>query len=113
MDRIDARTITVNGRTVTLTVEPDDDTTPMDADCYDADDIAAWRADDWRYVVVTVEGPDGATASLGGVEYGQIAGRYIDTDALISDPYVTVTSNTTGAERRTYTMVESLVDELS
>lgn len=111
MEYIDVRTIEVNGRTVTLTIAPDDDTTPMDADCYDADDIAAWRAGDWQYVVVTVTAVDDAVSSMGGVEYGHIAGRTIDTDALIGDPYMGVTEPD-GTER-TYTMVESLVDELS
>jgi hypothetical protein len=46
------------------TVHADDDTSPTDYDCYSAEQIAAWRADEWRFVGVEV------TASAAGVELG-------------------------------------------
>jgi hypothetical protein len=64
------------------TLSPDYDSTPYDADCYDSETIAGWKSDQWSYVgaVVTAsrEGVELGEASLWGLEYGMLCGRFID-----------------------------------
>jgi hypothetical protein len=62
------------GATCRAVVGRDEDSTPDDAECYDPEDIAAWRRDEWSYafytVVVTLaDGTEGG-ATLGGCELG-------------------------------------------
>lgn len=54
-----------DGFDLTVTLEPDDATTPDDFDSYGAADVAAWHRGDWSYVGVVV------TASRAGVELGR------------------------------------------
>lgn len=70
-DTLDSKDITETAREagfpfppgwrVTASTKFDAAATPMDADCYSAKDIAAWKADEWRYVgvIVTVTDEDG------------------------------------------------------
>ncbi len=54
----------------------DTDATPYEADCYDAEDIRRWMADEWRYVgldvrpIVAGQRIDDAAVSLWGIEWG-------------------------------------------
>lgn len=41
--------------TITIKLLPDYDASPTDYDCYDAEQIAAWHRDDWRFVGVIVK----------------------------------------------------------
>lgn len=70
---------------------PDDYCTPADFDCYDADQVRAFNAGDWQFVVMVVEaGRRGIRlgyAALGGCEYGFLPGvegwvSPFDTDYL-------------------------------
>src|SRR4051794_31827750 len=62
----------------TIELHPDYDSDPSESECYDEDDIARFRAGDWRYVgviVTCVMADDGATVTvqssgLWGVEWG-------------------------------------------
>lgn len=72
MDVIEERFIGhADGSVTHMWIEPDHDVSPTDFDCYSPENIAAWRRDEWRYVVVMVSDEDtGGRAILGGVEYG-------------------------------------------
>lgn len=87
----------------TVTVRPDDDASPYDADCYSPDDIAAWRSDAWRYVSVEayVSLPDGRAdyATLGGVEVGEHWGMSWEAAILHTIPSL-VSEALAGAERQ-------------
>lgn len=73
-------------------VVKDLDGRPDDFDCYSEDDVAAWKRDDWEYIIVTVTpvsgevAYEGAAQSLGGVEYGFFAGRWLDRKELEQYP---------------------------
>jgi hypothetical protein len=84
---------TIDGFDLAATLEPDHDSTPYDAECYDAQDIEAWRAGDWSYVgtVVTASkaGIELGSASLWGSESGYLCGREVspldgDGDAFVN-----------------------------
>ncbi len=68
---------TANGTRYRVELLPDLDITPFDSDCYDDEDIEAWREDRWEYVSVVVT-PLGTlevdqfelSDSLSGVEFG-------------------------------------------
>ena len=45
----DSVTFTLEGFTVTVTVEYDQDTKPSDSECYSAEDVARWKNDEWFY----------------------------------------------------------------
>ena len=62
---IESKVIEHDGFTVTITVVPDSDSSPFDADCYSAADIDAWRRDEWFYVGYVY------TASRAGVALGE------------------------------------------
>jgi hypothetical protein len=65
-----------DGWTVRAELHPDTRVTPDDYDCYTPSQKAAWRADDWGFVVVVVtvsrEGVELGSAALGGCEYGHL-----------------------------------------
>lgn len=63
-------TLTDENAGVTLTYEiwRDYDSSPEDAECYDPEDIAAWKKDEWHYYGVTV------TATLGRFSHEEILG---------------------------------------
>jgi hypothetical protein len=66
-------TADVDGLTYRIALYHDIDASPLDAECYDEDDIEAWRDERWHYygVVVKLTGQAGeGEASLWGVEIG-------------------------------------------
>lgn len=69
---------TVDGFDIDAYIVPDSDSDPSDADCYSADDIAAYRAGRWSYVGTTVTASRAGivlgSAHLGGSEYGDLPG---------------------------------------
>ena len=74
MDTIEERYVSNAQGNWHVRLVADIDSTPFDADCYSDGDIAAWRADEWRYVGIIVTDVQSDTgASMGGVEYGQLA----------------------------------------
>lgn len=88
---IHSETITRDGIDFRFVLTFDVDTRPdRDADCYSPEDIAAWRNDEWHYVDIAVTPViggveiDSATAYLGGVEYGYLAGAYITSETIIA-----------------------------
>ena len=64
----------VDGFTLTAYAVYDTDTTPPEQDCYDAADVAAWRAGEWHYagvvVVASREGIELGSASIWGIDTG-------------------------------------------
>lgn len=81
---IDSRVVTVHGIAVAVTVEGDPDSHPMDAECYTTEDLAAWLCDEWTYVtVIMADAESGIRVTLGGVEWGFLAGRCIGMDEII------------------------------
>lgn len=78
-DAIATRTLDpVDGFTLTAYEVPDTDSTPIGLElenggCYTADDVAAWRRDEWEYVGVVV------VASRAGVDLGSAAIWGMDT----------------------------------
>lgn len=83
METIGWRIIDHEGRALTVSVVRDDDETPFDAECYTAEDIDAWRRDEWIYVGVLIN--EGATPldSLWGLEFGSLATVEITIDTLV------------------------------
>lgn len=79
---------TRDGFTLTLRTEHDQDATPWEADCYTAEDRAAWRNDEWEYVTVIVEAERGGvilgTGAVGAVEHGMRLddGSYTDANDI-------------------------------
>lgn len=77
-DVYDTRNLTENGPvdgfTLTAYAVYDTDETPHGQDCYDAADVAAWRADEWHYagvvVVASREGIELGSASIWGMDTG-------------------------------------------
>lgn len=55
----------VDGFDITAYLVPDHDATPFEADCFDQNDIAGWRNDDWRFVGTIVK------ATKNGIELGE------------------------------------------
>lgn len=90
MDTIETTTIEHDGFTVRIDVVPDSDATPFDADCYSAEDIDAWRNDEWFYVgyVYTAycEGIELGSASIWGSEW-DFPGTDSSIDAWITEDY--------------------------
>jgi hypothetical protein len=83
---IETRDIEHGGRTVTVTVVEDNMSSPHDADCYTAEDIAAWERGEWIYVGVLITGGTTEIDDLWGVEYGRLNElTTIDMDRIISD----------------------------
>lgn len=99
---IDWRTLPArDGFTLTARKYYDTDGTPDDYDCYTANQVTAWRADEWQFVGLRV------TASVDGIELGSADlwsiedGRYTctteddvvtdvrDLDPLTDDDYLT------------------------
>ena len=76
-DVYDTRNLTENGPvdgfTLTAYAVYDTDATPDGQDCYDAADVAAWRADEWHYAGVVV------VASREGIELGSASIWSLDT----------------------------------
>ncbi len=73
------------GRAYAVTVEPDLDSTPRDADCYSPDDVRRWELDEWRYVglvvtpIINDEKIDTCAESLWGVGWDELPkGQWID-----------------------------------
>lgn len=68
----------IDGFDISARIVPDTDSSPLDVDCYSAEDIAAWREDQWSYVgtIVTASrhGIELGSASLWGSEYGSSPG---------------------------------------
>lgn len=74
-NRVLSRVVVPDLATVYVVAQHDPDANPDDADCYDVDDVDAWKRDEWHYMYVTahvqlVDGRRG-TAGVGGVELGQ------------------------------------------
>ena len=64
-----------DGYRLTLTVHDDTDSRPDDVECFDPEDIEAWREDRWRYVgievaVVDDDGEELASYAVWGFELG-------------------------------------------
>jgi hypothetical protein len=69
-------------------IDPDDDAKPAEFDCYDDEDITAFRVGHWQYVnvTVTVECPGiDITDHLGAVEYGTMPNTTIDVERLLNE----------------------------
>lgn len=65
MNAIDTRRVgTVDGFEIDARIVADTDATPFEYDCYSAEQVDAWRNDDWCYVGTIV------TASKNGIELG-------------------------------------------
>ncbi|MFD4406667.1 hypothetical protein ACFWPH_28290 [Nocardia sp. NPDC058499] len=81
-----------NGFDLRAVLVPDIDSTPYDADCYSAEDIAAWQRDDWCYVELWVIasrcGIRLGDACIGNIEFGSLA--ELECDPLPDAPGFTV-----------------------
>lgn len=81
---------TVDGMTITATLEHDWDITPDDADCYSKAQKEAWRNDEWHFfglvLSVSVDGVPVCdhAASLWGLE-GNFPGRAKNTNKYLTD----------------------------
>lgn len=68
----------LDGFEIDARLVPDPDTDPRDYDCYDADQVAAFRLDCWQFVGVIVSasraGVELGSSSLWAVEYGDMPG---------------------------------------
>lgn len=84
MERIDQRDIVHQGRKLTVVIVRDDHASPMEAECYLPEDIAAWKRDDWQYVGVLINEGDQHIDSLWGVEYGRLSTVDIGIDRIVS-----------------------------
>lgn len=82
-DVYDTRNLTENGPvdgfTLTAYAVYDTDMTPHGQDCYDAADVAAWRAGEWHYAGVVV------VASREGIELGSASIWSLDTGDYWAD----------------------------
>jgi len=85
MDTIESRKLAAReGFDLTVTMHPDYDSTPGDADCYTEADHEAFNRGAWGYVGLMVtasrHGVELGTASLWGMEYGSLPGvaGYVD-----------------------------------
>ena len=87
MDVIEHRPITHEGRAYLVALLPDPESRPQDAECFLAEDIAAWDRGEWRFITIHVMGEEGGHASLGSVVYGTFNGQDITMDSLIADDY--------------------------
>ena len=109
---IATRTIERDGIMYVVTVVPDENGDPTDADCYTSADLVAWHRGDWSFVGLTVhpvDHPD-AQASLWGLEFGEVAGRYVDLDYYIREPYAqTIKDGIT----TTTTLIDELIAEIN
>jgi hypothetical protein len=79
MNTIDSKDVgTVDGFDITARLVPDEDTRPDEFECYTAEQLDAWRNDDWSYVGTEItasrEGIALGSAYLGGSEYGSLPG---------------------------------------
>lgn len=101
-----------DGFLLTAYKEEDTDSTPYDADCYDKEDIDAWKNDEWRYVTVVVtatkEGVELGEAVLGGCEDGYSPGW---STAAAPDGYVDAFSHTLGEHENDYDLPAEALDE--
>lgn len=101
----------INGLRFRIDIEPDTDVRPdKDYDCYDADDIKAWKEDRWRFVgvIVTPEYKGHAIRecadSLWAVEWGELPGasvpdigrEYFETNHPLPDMFDVVMENLRG-----------------
>jgi hypothetical protein len=86
MERIDQRDITHEGRTLTVVIVPDLDTSPTDydEDPYSSEDITAWGMSQWSFVGVLIMEGDTELDALWAVEYGALDTVTIDMDYIIS-----------------------------
>lgn len=50
----DKATVTVDGKSYKIEFGPDYDNDVEDTDCYNEEDIAAWRNDEWNFIAVSV-----------------------------------------------------------
>lgn len=83
---ITTRDIIHEGRTLTVTVVEDIDATIDGYDCFDSDEIAAWRRDEWGFVGVLVTDGGKEIDALWAVVYGRLnAETVITMDEIISD----------------------------
>lgn len=73
---------------VTLRMEPDDDVSPEEFECYDQSDLSAWRNGQWQYVTVSAhvewDGVEIGSDSTGGVEHGSLP--EVEADAFEMTP---------------------------
>lgn len=91
-ETIESRDIERDGITYRVTISYDTRATPYDFDCYTREDIAAWKNNDWHYIIIDVlpiiNGEEiwEAQESLGRTEYGYSPGwgRDIDFDEIIN-----------------------------
>ena len=86
--QIDTLYIDWGGLRCRVDIDPDSNATPAGFDCYDAEDIAAFRAGRWQYVdlTVTVECPGiDVTDQLGAVEFGTMPNTTIDIEWLLDE----------------------------
>lgn len=86
MDIIEERYISNAQGDWRIRLVPDPEARPFDADCYSAEDIEAWRKDEWSYVgVIVTDNKTGADASLWAVEYGLMPETTIGMDQIIEN----------------------------
>jgi hypothetical protein len=78
-------------------IHHDEDVTPDEFDCYSPEDIAAWQADEWRFVGVRVKYETGRFSTLT-VETGGLWG--VDYHGCESHEYVLVVAADQWAEVR-------------
>ncbi|SIH35613.1 Uncharacterised protein [Mycobacteroides abscessus subsp. abscessus] len=71
----------IDGFDVTAHLEADVDATPFEAECFDQNDIDAWRNDDWRFVGTVIKasknGIELGEASIWASVYGVIGGKNV------------------------------------
>lgn len=92
----------------------DDIPTRLAEECYTDAQRAAYERGEWRFVGVCVTlliGPITRTASLWGIEYGDLPGvpHTITVERIMTDPYMTV-REPDGSER-TVTLIDDLQEE--
>ena len=86
MDTIEERYISNAQGDWRIRLVPDSDAKPFDADCYSAEDIEAWRKDEWSYVgVIVTDSKTGADAFLWAVEYGLMPEATIGINQIIEE----------------------------
>ncbi len=78
-----------NELVVSIELTNDVDNSPLDADCYSAEDISAWHLGSWHYVTVRAlicwRGVVIGTDTLSGVEHGEMPeAGYVDALVVVA-----------------------------
>jgi hypothetical protein len=93
MYEIDSKDLpAVEGFDIRISVVYDDDCHPESFDCYDEQQLKAWRNDEWTFVGVIVtaskRGIELGVSSLWGCERGWFPGNKEFIDPLVDNPYI-------------------------